>query len=903
LALAAVIAFASVRFAGKSAVSLVGEGSQVRQLRPGFNLVRPFAAVRRHYLAPTYNMEGDGRLVVPLARGMRATLDCTVSGRLDPTMVVALDRQYGEEVADKLLRPLLVREISRALSLRSDPGESDADAIGVEIRPSLRAATAPLGLEIDEIKLVNLDIGSAVPKDLTRSEGFKVFIVGLDGYDWKVADLVSQTARLDNIQRLKSEGAWGNLQSIEPLVSPLIWTTIATGVTPDIHGIMDFLVKDEKTGEEIPATSAMRRVPALWNMASLCGLRSGFVGWLATYPAEAVDGFIVTDRLAYHMFDPAWFKTASGPPAEGLTYPPDLLPEAEALLVEPRDVATELGAFVRGPVGELKDQFDPNDVVSNLRLIISGYRTYENAITRLYPEWRPDLSALYLEFTDSASHLFMRYMAPAMRGVTPEDAARYGSGVSATYQEADRILGEVLAMIDERTLVIVVSDHGFKSGDMRPASDSRIGHGQAISWHRMDGVIAMYGPVVKRGFRIPDAGVLDIAPTVLYLLGLPVDKKMSGRVLIDALDPAWTGDHPVRYTAAYDSLLPASAAEAGTSAADQALKDKLVSLGYVAGGNASLVNMANFYQKNGKFAEAIEVWKQLLEADPRDVGARIGISNAYFEIGRADSAIAGLSYVLKVDPRNLEALKSLATIHVKRGDGREALRVAEDALRVDPDDGGSHFNRGLALELLKRTNEAAAEYRTAVELAPDLAEAYASLAQIYLATGFKADALKMARRAVDLASDKPETRYMLSRALEINGNPGEAEEHFRASIRLNPRFVGGYIGAMNVLMAQGKADSAVALGTAALEMTSEYRQYLHNLIGSAHLGRGDTRSAESHFKLALEADRTFLPARLGLARAYLNEGKQGDARRELQAVLAADPSNQEALSLLQRMGQ
>jgi tetratricopeptide (TPR) repeat protein len=109
---------------------------------------------------------------------------------------------------------------------------------------------------------------------------------------------------------------------------------------------------------------------------------------------------------------------------------------------------------------------------------------------------------------------------------------------------------------------------------------------------------------------------------------------MPGKVLAEAFQDDWFKAHPVRRTTAYDSLLPSGGAVAGASPADQALRDKLVSLGYVAGGNTALVNMANFYQKNGRYPEAVEVWRKLLEADPRDLGAKVGISNAYFEMGR-----------------------------------------------------------------------------------------------------------------------------------------------------------------------------------------------------------------------------------------------------------------------------
>ena len=903
----AALAVTSVRIVGRDEVRLVGKGAEARALRSGFNLVRPFAEVRRYRLSTRYDFSGANRLALPLKRGKRATIDCTIEARLDRDKVKTLDRDYEGRFAEKLVRPLVLRDLGTAFSAVRDPEELALDPTASGIKAGLDAALRPLGIEITAVSLKDLKVESGLPPGLERTEGLKVFILGFDGLDWKIVDLVSQTRELPNIQRVRHKGSWGNLRSIEPLVSPLVWTTIATGVTPDIHGITDFLVTDQATGEEIPATSTMRRVPALWNLASLFGLRSGLVGWLATYPAEDIEGFVVSDRVAYHMFDPRWHtgkgevqgeaqaETGTG----GLTYPPELLREIQPLLVTPEAVNREIAAYIHGPVGSPRHEFDPTDPVTNLRLIISGYRTYDGIVRKLYPALRPDLAAVYFEFTDSVCHLLMRYMRPPMPGVTREEGERYADGVAAAYLEADRILGEILSMLDDRTILMVLSDHGIKSGDMRPISDSRIGIGQAVEWHRLDGVIALYGPGVKPGHEIVNASVLDVAPTVLYLLGLPVDKRMPGAVLTEPLDQSWVRAHPVRSTDRYDSLFVMTAVSAGTSPADQALKAKLESLGYVAGGNASLVNMANFYHRNGRYAEAIAAWEKLVEADPNDLGARIGLSNAYFEIGKQDSAVAGLMAVLRIDPRNTEALRSLATIYVRRGMGEDALRVAEDALAADPRDGYSYFNRGLALELLGRREEAAEQYREAVRLAPDLAEAYANLAQIYLDKGAGADALAAARKAVDLASGKPEMHYVLGQTLELARQPEEALQHYMTAIKLDPKFGAAYIGASSVLLAEGKPDSVVALCAQALAVTSQYTQYIRNIKGMAHMAGRDPKAAAKEFQEAVRIDPTFSPARTNLARVYIEQGKRGDARRELETVLGSNPGDREARALLE----
>jgi len=281
LALLATAAILSVKIMDDRHVALVGGGDGIRELRSGINFVRPFTPIRRYDLAPRYALEGKSALRVPLGRGKFATVDCVVEARLARDRVKALDRGYGGKISERLIVPLVSRDLREILAHAPDPQRVPLDSIGAGLGARLRDSVGPLGITITAVALKSLVVSSALPGDLARQGGVKVFILGLDAYDWELSDLVSKSRGLPNIERLKREGSWGDLRSIEPLVSPLIWTTIATGVTPDIHGITDFLAKSEATGEDVPATSDMRRVPALWNIASLFGLSSGFVGWLA----------------------------------------------------------------------------------------------------------------------------------------------------------------------------------------------------------------------------------------------------------------------------------------------------------------------------------------------------------------------------------------------------------------------------------------------------------------------------------------------------------------------------------------------------------------------------------------------------------------------------------------------
>jgi len=96
-----------------------------------------------------------------------------------------------------------------------------------------------------------------------RDDRGRVIVLGLDGMEPSVVDQLIDEGALPNFKRLCDGGTSGLLRSSKPLLSPIIWTTIATGKPPDAHGIGHFVATNPRTGAQLPVTSAMRRVNAL----------------------------------------------------------------------------------------------------------------------------------------------------------------------------------------------------------------------------------------------------------------------------------------------------------------------------------------------------------------------------------------------------------------------------------------------------------------------------------------------------------------------------------------------------------------------------------------------------------------------------------------------------------------
>ena len=76
-----------------------------------------------------------------------------------------------------------------------------------------------------------------------------------------------------------------------------------------------------------------------------------------------------------------------------------------------------------------------------------------------------------------------------------------------------------------------------------------------------DGVVLAIGDGIRAGATVEGGSILDIAPTILYLMGLPVARDMEGRVLIEIVEEDFARAHPVTFIPSYESLAVSPATE------------------------------------------------------------------------------------------------------------------------------------------------------------------------------------------------------------------------------------------------------------------------------------------------------------------------------------------------------
>jgi predicted AlkP superfamily phosphohydrolase/phosphomutase len=400
----------------------------------------------------------------------------------------------------------------------------------------------------------------------------RVVILGIDGLEWDVMGPLLESGRLPNFARLINEGAWGELRSLKFLESPMIWTSIATGKLPGKHGVTGFTTKQGAAREGAILTADYRTARTLWDILGERDWSVGVVGWLVTWPAEPVNGYLVSDRFGY-----GWDVGAGS--AEGITYPPELLDEIGGLRVRTEDVSDAAASrFVRGDVpaeGQLRERF------LGLKRLLGIDETFM-AVDRHLEAARPtDFYALYLKGVDGACHLFWTDAFPES-GPAPSEREidLFGEVIARYYEYADEVVGEFLDRVDGRTTLVVTSDHGH-SGPKERGDDYAWG----IAMHDPTGFFALYGKDILGGQELARVSVLDFTPTVLALCGLPVAEDMDGKVIEEAIDPAFLERHPIASIATYER--GATGAESGgpdepiESPLDEEILEELRSLGYI----------------------------------------------------------------------------------------------------------------------------------------------------------------------------------------------------------------------------------------------------------------------------------------------------------------------------------
>ncbi len=402
----------------------------------------------------------------------------------------------------------------------------------------------------------------------------RVLLIGIDGATLRIAGPMLEQGSLPHLATLARAGVFGPLRSHFPLVSPRIWSSIATGKLPDKHGIMNF-AREVAGGKRQLYESTDRKAHALWNIASDAGLTVGVVNWWTTYPPEKVNGVVVSDHLlAQELSGRRGLNRAEGGESGPIVYPPEwseriaVLAKVEEPLTEVRDPFADPSVFPDWILPEKLSQRYRNDAAV-VRIALEINRAVE-----------PDLLMVFLPGIDRVSHRLWAGVDPPSSypvdfGLDPEQRRAMAASLRQYYAYTDALIGRLTQHFGPNDFVMVVSDHGFEAGIKLMVLTGVHDSGKAL-----DGMFVASGPDVTAPSEQRIVSVNDVTPTVLSWLGIPIGADMDGQpapfLKTVAVPPIATHD-----------TTPIEHVPHGRSGAEGAILDQLKSLGYFESGPTS----------------------------------------------------------------------------------------------------------------------------------------------------------------------------------------------------------------------------------------------------------------------------------------------------------------------------
>ena len=378
------------------------------------------------------------------------------------------------------------------------------------------------------------------PTALVAGDGPPVALLGFDGVDPDMLQDLIDDGDLPNLAEFVREGTSSRLGTISDANSAVIWASIYTGETPRRHGVHDFYrIRFPGSGAGLfpvhrtsfkelidlvaRAPGISRRFvnrldlasPPIWEITDRAGLPTVVVdGYFYSFPAQRM--LEPSSRLlGYGLNDTLAASGSADTTLEWFAQPPNV----------PREV---LDAAAGRP-----------DLDWQHRAVLA---LLEHRSARGEPP--PRFLNLYTHEPDTVSHQRWRWAEPELFPfVSRAGIEEHGEAIADVYRRIDGLVGDLRRLLGPETVFVIASDHG-----QSPTFVHRL---YTQHRHGPDGVLLMYGPGIRRGHRLESSHVLDVFPTVLALLGLPVPEDAEGRVLEAAFEASPPGPGSARRVATY----------------------------------------------------------------------------------------------------------------------------------------------------------------------------------------------------------------------------------------------------------------------------------------------------------------------------------------------------------------
>ena len=268
-----------------------------------------------------------------------------------------------------------------------------------------------------------------------------------------------------------------------------------------------------------------------------------------------------------------------------------------------------------------------------------------------------------------------------------------------------------------------------------------------------------------------------------------------------------------------------------------------------------LYQQGNAARSAGKYSQAEEIWRKVLQLNPNDAQAHYNLGQALNRQNKLDAAIAAYRKAIQINPKYYYAHNGLGNALYYQKKLEEAIAAYQKAIKIDSSNPDAYVNLGNALEAQNKLDEAIAAYRKAIQLNPKEADTYYSLGNALKAQNKLDEAIAAYRKVIQLNPKEADTYYSLGIALYAQNKLDEAIATYRKAIQLNPKDAYAYNRLGLFFQEQGKLKEATEQFKKSIALDSNYVIAQYNLKEAERL-----LALQKNPALPIADDRQWLPS-------------------------------------------
>lgn len=635
---------------------------------------------------------------------------------------------------------------------------------------------------------------------MSQKSNPQVFVLGWDAADWKFINPLLDSGQLPALQRVIEAGVMGNIATITPPLSPILWTSIATGKYGDEHGVLNFVEPSPETGKRIPISVLSRKVRAIWNILTHEGFKTHLIGWWPSYPSEPINGITVSNHFAdvnaQHEF-PEWDLS------EDHVHPKERIDELKELRIHPIELTwNHIAPFVPNATREHVEDPKNHELFNAIIMMLARCSSFHNVATHILATQEWNFIGLYLDTIDKASHYFMKFHPPQQKHISDYDYNLFKDVMTGFYIYHDMMLDRLLDLMDENAHLMILSDHGFYSDHRRLETLPKDSMAPAFE-HSKFGMFCLKGPGIKKDERIYGASLIDITPTLLHLFGLPPAADMPGNILnqsfIDFKEPERIPTWEIQDGKNWGEL--DESVKIDVWAAQEALQ-QLIALGYIESMEESDERLLDQIQTENAFhsaqikihsgrpLEAIRILDEIHAAKPENPKVLSTLLTTHLTLGNPVEARKYLSLMRKkFGTENTPQLDFLeGRVLIQEVQPGKALTFLKKAASHEVAHAGFYQTLGRVFLVCKDWKEAQKVFTKAVTMDSENAPAYHGLCIALIRQQKYDKAIEAGLNAVAIRHMFPNAHYHLGEALFHSGLHEHAANAFEMALTQEPGF-------------------------------------------------------------------------------------------------------------------